>query len=365
MKTAYAETFNASIDQAVGRGVLSVSYAGSHGIHLYDIANINLGGYGGEFLGDARFANRLNYQYGSMNYRSDNGLSRYNALNVKYGVTNLGHKGLGITANYTFSHSLDNISSTFTDGYESLYGLGYLDAFNPRLNYGNSDFDIRHRFTLGATWDVPWLKNASNAFVRTVFGGWGMGTIVNIRGGLPFTVFDCSNFSGQNCPLYAAGVPVQRAGSATTTTGADAQANIFNYIQLPVSAGAPAGLGNSQGIPNCTGLLHVGCTYTVNNAAYPDRNQFISPNFWNTDMNFYKTFKLTERFWLCNSAASSTTFSTTTTSMCTLTTSMSSSMTANSVGNFYVQSEKGGVLGVGGAPTDERRNIQFGLKLMF
>jgi hypothetical protein len=35
------------------------------------------------------------------------------------------------------------------------------------------------------------------------------------------------------------------------------------------------------------------------------------------------------------------------------------------VGNFYVQSEKGGVLGVGGAPTDERRNIQFGLKLMF
>jgi outer membrane receptor protein involved in Fe transport len=364
MKTAYAETFNASIDQAVGRGVLSVSYAGSHGIHLYDIANINLGGYGGEFLGDARFANRLNYQYGSMNYRSDNGLSRYNALNVKYGVTNLGHKGLGITANYTFSHSLDNISSTFTDGYESLYGLGYLDAFNPRLNYGNSDFDIRHRFTMGATWDVPWLKNASNAFVRTALGGWGMGAIVNIRGGLPFTVFDCSNFSGQNCPLYAAGVPVQRAGSATTTTGVDAQANIFNYIQLPVSAGAPAGLGNSQGIPNCTGLLHVGCTYTVNNAAYPDRNQFISPNFWNTDMNFYKTFKLTERFGLQFRGEFYNIFNHHNQYVYVNNLDVSS-MTANSLGNFYVQSEKGGILGVGGAPTDERRNIQFGLKLMF
>jgi hypothetical protein len=193
---------------------------------LYDIANSNLGGYGGEFLGDARFANRLNYQYGSMDYRSDNGLSRYNALNVRYGVTNLGHKGLGITANYTFSHSLDNLSSTFTDGYESLYGLGHLDAFNPGLNYGNSDFDIRHRFTMGATWDVPWLKNASNAFVRTALGGWGMGAIVNIRGGLP------CNFSGQNCPLYAAGVPVQRAGSATTTTGADAFSTTFSCLYL-------------------------------------------------------------------------------------------------------------------------------------
>jgi outer membrane receptor protein involved in Fe transport len=364
MKTAYAETFNASIDHAVGKGVFSVSYAGSHGIHLYDIANINLGGYGGEFLGDARFANRLNYQYGSMNYRSDNGLSRYNALNVKYAVTNLGNKGLGLNVNYTFSHSTDNISSTFTDGYESLYGLGYLDAFNPRLNYGNSDFDIRHRVVVAATWDVPWLRNASNAFVRTVVGGWGLGTILNIRGGLPFSVFDCSNFSGQNCPLYAPGALVPRAGSATTTTGADAQANIFNYIQVPASAGAPVGLGNSQGIPNCTGLLHVGCSYTVNNAAYPDRNQFISPNFWNTDMNFYKTFKLTERFGLQFRGEFYNIFNHHNQYVYVNNLDVSS-MSADSHGNFYVQSEKGGITGVAGNATDERRNIQFGLKLMF
>ena len=58
----------------------------------------------------------------------------------------MSRKGLGITANYTFSHSLDNLSSTFTETYggtSGAYQLGYLDAFNPRLNYGNSDFDIR------------------------------------------------------------------------------------------------------------------------------------------------------------------------------------------------------------------------------
>jgi hypothetical protein len=107
MKSAYGETWNASIDQSVGKGVFSVSYAGSHGVHLYDIANINIAGYGAAFMGDARAANRLNYQYGAMNYRSDNGYSHYNALNVRYGVTNLGNKGLGLTANYTYSHSLD------------------------------------------------------------------------------------------------------------------------------------------------------------------------------------------------------------------------------------------------------------------
>jgi outer membrane receptor protein involved in Fe transport len=364
MKTAYAESFNASIDQAVGKGVFSVSYAGSHGIHLYDIANINLPGFGTAFLGDTNTSNRLNYQYSAMNYRSDQGLSRYNALNVKYGVTNLGNKGLGITANYTFSHSLDNISSTFTDGYESNYGLGYLDAFNPRLNYGNSDFDIRHRFTMGATWDVPFLKNASNAFVRTALGGWGMGAIVNIRSGLPFSVFDSTNFNSQNYPLYAPGVPVQRAGTPTTPSGSDAQANLFNYIQIPASGGAAVGLGNSLGVPNCTGLLHVGCTYTINNAAYPDRNQFISPNFWNTDMNFYKTFKLTERFGLQFRGEFYNIFNHHNQYVYIYNLD-AAGLSADSHGNLFIQTEKGGPSGFAGTPTDERRNIQFGLKLMF
>jgi hypothetical protein len=358
LKTAYAETWNASIDQAVGKGVFSVSYAASNGIHLYDIANINLGGYGGAFLGDARFANRLNYQYGSMNYRSDNGLSRYHAFNVRYGVTNLWNKGLGITSNYTYSHSLDNISSTFTDGYESLYGLGYLDAFNPRLNYGNSDFDIRHRFTFAGTWDIPWLKNASNAFVRTAIGGWGVGTIVNIRSGLPYSIFDCSNFSGQNCPLWAPGVPVTSATSQASVGG-----NVYNYLQLPVNTvqNAVMGTGNSLGIPTCTGLNHVGCTYAPAGVAYPDRNQFGSPSFWNTDMNFYKNFKLTERFGLQFRGEFYNIFNHHNSYIFTPNLDVS----AIAASSPFIQTEKGGPSGTAGGATDERRNIQFGLKFIF
>ena len=101
IKTAYGETWNLSIERNVGQGVISVDYAGSRGLHLYDIANINPGsggnpngcGGGGEYLGDTRCANRINYQYSNMNFRSDNGFSFYNALLVKYQVVNLFTRG--------------------------------------------------------------------------------------------------------------------------------------------------------------------------------------------------------------------------------------------------------------------------------
>ena len=56
--------------------MLSFEYTGSKGTHEYDIANLNAGGYGSEFLGDARTANRLNYQYTNINYRGVRRLQR-------------------------------------------------------------------------------------------------------------------------------------------------------------------------------------------------------------------------------------------------------------------------------------------------
>jgi outer membrane receptor protein involved in Fe transport len=366
IKTAYAETWNLSVDRSVGQGVFSVAYAGSRGVHLYDIANVNPGfggnpnmcGGGGEYLGDPNCSNRINYQYSNMNFRSDNGLSFYNALNVKYQVANLLHKGLGITANYTFSHSLDNLSSTFSDGngqtQSGLYQLGYIDAFNPRLNYGNSDFDIRHRFILSLTWQIPWMNNSNNMFARTVLGGWGLGAILNMRTGAPFSVYDCTNINSTNCPLWVPPSVVQRSGSATS-----AGSNLFNYIALPNTAGTVDNQGVSLAIPNCTGLFHTGCTYTTDGQAYPLRNQYIGPNYWNTDMNFYKTFKLTERFSLefrgefYNILNHHNQYVTT------------ENLDVSSLSTPFIQTQKGGIIGVAGQPNDERRNIQFGLKLMF
>jgi outer membrane receptor protein involved in Fe transport len=357
IKTAYAETWDLSVDRSVGKGVLSVSYAGSHGVHLYDIANINPTKGGGLYLGDARASNRLNYQYSNMNFRSDGGYSHYNALNVRYGITNLMNKGLGLTANYTYAHSLDNLSSTFTEGFGGIsgaYQLGYLDGFNPKLNFGNSDYDIRHRFNLAATWQLPWMKSANNAFVRQAFGGWGLGLIYSVRTGSPFTIYDCTHTNDTGCPFWSPAVGTPTTGSSTAVGG-----NLFNYIPLPNTGGVVANQGVALAYPTCTALFHVGCSYTTAGAPYPDRNQYFGPAYWNTDMNFYKTFKLTERFSLQFRAELYNILNHHNAYVTGL------NLDVSSLSSPFIQTEKGGVYGYPGQPNDERRNIQFGLKLMF
>jgi outer membrane receptor protein involved in Fe transport len=373
IKTAYAPTWNLSVDHRVGVGVFSVAYAGSHGIHLYDISNINNATDGGEYLGDARFGNRLNTQYSNMNFRSDHGYSHYDALNLKYGATNLFNKGLAITANYTWSHSLDNLSSTFSEGAaggaSGQYQLGYLDAFNPQLNYGNSDFDIRNRLNASLSWETPWLKNSGNAIARQALGGWGLGTIFSIRSGSPFSIYDSTNTnSGGTEPLWIAPSPVPTTGSPSNVG-----ANQFNYIALPSSVqvinGVPTQVvnntGDSLGIPNCTGLFHVGCTYTTSGLPYPERNQYVGPGYWNIDMNFYKTFKITERFGLQFRAEMYNILNHHNQYINYF--NLDAGSIAIPVGGPApaIQTEKGGIYGSAGQPTDERRNIQFGLKLTF
>lgn len=359
MQTAYAETWDLAIDRQLSKGsVLTVSYAGSHGVHLYDIANINPTGSGSLYLGDARAANRLNYQYSNINYRSDNGYSHYNALNVKYTANNFLNKGISLNANYTWSHSLDNLSSTFSEiygGESGLYYLGYLDAFNPSLDYGNSDFDVRHRFVLSGTWDIPWMKNASNSIMRTALGGWGVGGVLNVRSGMPFSIYDCSNANDTSCPLWAPAGSVPNTGSAVAT----GESNLFNYLALPNTNGVVDNVGVSLGMPVCSGLYHTGCVYTTNGQPYPDRNQYYGPGFWNADMNFYKNFKLSERFNLQFRGEMYNIFNHHNQYITGL------NLDASSLTTPYIQTEKGGIYGYAGQPSDERRNIQFGLRLTF
>jgi hypothetical protein len=368
MKSAYAKTWDLGIDRRVSKNaVLALSYSGANGVHLYDISNINPATGGSLYLGDARTGNRINYQYSNMNYRSDNGYSYYNALNIKYTATNLFNKGLGVTMNYTWAHSLDNLSSTFSEssgGQSGVYQLGYLDAFNPRLNYGNSDFDIRHRFVMSGNWNLPWMKNSANKLERNLLGGWGIGSILNIRSGMPFSVYDCTNFNGTSCPAWVPSQPVALTGSATPAS-ADFSPNVFNYITLPNKNGVVVNQGDGLGMPNCKGLDHQGCTYTASGLPYPERNQFLGPGNWNLDMNFYKNFKLNERYQLQFRAEMYNIFNHSNQYITGLNLDVSSMVDNSGNASPYIQTQKGAVFGYAGQPSDERRNIQFALRLTF
>jgi len=106
---------------------------------------------------------------------------------------NLHNTGLSVVANYTWSHSLDDESSTFSDSLQGGSGdigsLGYTDLTNPKLDWGSSDFDIRHRIVVSPIWETPWFKTGHSVKAEAL-GGWSLVGIFTARSGIPFNVYE-------------------------------------------------------------------------------------------------------------------------------------------------------------------------------
>src|SRR5260370_3844142 len=197
--TAYSQSWNLSVQrQVLGSSLFSLEYAGSRGIHLYSLENLNLQGYGVVYEGtDPNVGNpfdRLVRQYNNMNTRGANGFSYYNALNSRFVSSNLFHQGIDFTVNYTYSHTIDNLNSTFNETPQT-ENLGLLDPFQPAQDNGDSDYDARHRVAISSVWALPYAKH-THGWVKQVLDGWEMAPTFNARTGNASTVFDSSNALG-------------------------------------------------------------------------------------------------------------------------------------------------------------------------
>jgi len=314
---SYAQTWNLSVQREVMRNsVLSVEYTGAHSIHDYSIENLNQQGWGvlyekADITAGDNPVQRLNYQYGAMNTRGFGGFSYYDALNTRLVTSNLFHQGLDLTFNYTWSHSIDNLSSSFSETPQT-ENLGLLDPLQPALDKGNADFDARHRVALSAVWALPYAKN-THGFARQILDGWELDPIVTARTGNPFTVFDSSSAD--------AGGPVDTAfaryfvpaggisyhGTSATTLGNLTGVNTYSYLALPSSATyvnpllmSLAGIPASE-LPTCgTTTNSLGHTIsTGQNCQWPanmtHRNAFTAPGVYNINLAAGKTFSITER----------------------------------------------------------------------
>lgn len=346
------------------RAVLALEYNGSHGVHLYDINNINEIGAAQAFLGEPLVTSdpnnpdctsaspcltRLNQAYTSINNRGTEAYSHYNALNVHFSTQELGHSGLSVLTNYTWAHSLDNLSTTFSES-TAQFNLGFLDPADPGLDYGNSDFDIRHRVVVEMTWAEPYLKNSHGA-LKGIGSGWSVSPIFTAHSGIPFSVWDPSNslnsFEGAGVPRY---VPTAPISSFSTGAPVDSGSpNLFNILSLPAA--------NSFGNPALLGISDFG-PYPANMTS---RGEFRGPGAWDFDLGLSKFFTLSERFSLEFRAEAF---------------DVMNHANLYVIGTEFVQSPdapvtiqgKFGGLGVGnaeGANHDERRFGQFALKVHF
>ena len=300
IKPAYAHMWNFSVEREVAKDtVAALEYSGSRGVHQYSISNYNDFGYGSTFLGvgceagqtQATCTNplqRLNLQYNAINYRTNGADTYHEALNARLQSNNIRNTGLTLVANYTWSHTIDDLSATF-GGSDEYNGntLGFLDPFNPRLDRGDADYDIRHRVAISAIWAVPFAKE-THGFVRQALDGWELAPMLNARTGFPLTVYDCT-FANYNCPRYIPDGTASRTGSSSTSAASLQGPNLFTYLTLPAALTYLDPSLNESEIPTCTAS---GCAFASNMTS---RNYFRQPGYWNSTLGIFKTFKVTEK----------------------------------------------------------------------
>lgn len=107
--------------------------------------------------------------------------SDYHALQFQFNRRML--HGLQMLADYTWSHSIDT-GSTSSAFFGSTFGQG----LSANFNRGSSDFDIRHAYSLGTTYNIP--APTANRFAKVIAGGWALDNMLQGRSAAPVDVID-------------------------------------------------------------------------------------------------------------------------------------------------------------------------------
>jgi hypothetical protein len=111
---------------------------------------------------------------------------------------------------YTLSHSIDNASTDTIAAYFNNTG----SVPNPNEERANSNFDIRHSFTGGVTYDLP--APESQRPVHAILGGWSLDSFVLARSAPPIDLVGSHSFVGTGFmyrPNVNPGVPLVLYGS--------------------------------------------------------------------------------------------------------------------------------------------------------
>ncbi|MDO8680318.1 MAG: TonB-dependent receptor [Acidobacteriota bacterium] len=148
-------------------------------------------------------------QYDSLAGISSIGRSNYNALNLT--LRRRFAAGVQFDINYTLAKS-DDMGSQVERG--SAFGnagnggsSGFLiNSFEPELNYGPSDFDIRHQVNANWLVELPFgqgkrFGSGASGFVNQIIGDWSVAGLVRWTSGFPFNVSNCRSCWATNWNL--------------------------------------------------------------------------------------------------------------------------------------------------------------------
>ena len=130
--------------------------------------------------------------FGGMSVAKSIGNSTYHSLQMK--AERRVSRGLSVIASYTWSKALSAMDQSTVGG--GFFSDGVQDIFNLRAEKSPAAFDLRHRFSMAAIYDVALFRNAASAPVRTLLGGWQIGAIVTEQTGFASTVSRIGDTTG-------------------------------------------------------------------------------------------------------------------------------------------------------------------------
>ncbi len=343
-KQASAAAWNVDIQRAITNNLtVDIAYVGNHGFNEEAIVDLNqpLLGAGWDApaiatcLGSAltgytkcnpdvaaeagQYTNIFPYltQIDQTTYGDT---SNYNGLQATLQARN--YHGLSFLAAYTFSHSLDELVGNTGGGGDVLPS----DKNNQHLDYGNGDYDLRHRFTFSPTYLVPGMKSPGQ-----MLEGWSISAILDLQSGLPWTAADLGttdwlgtgeianqqigggvyqywNYSGPRSAFDNTGAnPVPCYGTyggctpytSTSYAGTAIQTACQNAAQGPYSGNAQlqalalAALANGACYIQNGGVLTPPAFGTLGNAG---RGFFTGQPYENVDLSVSKIWKFRERY---------------------------------------------------------------------
>jgi hypothetical protein len=196
-RTPYVQQWNLGVQHTFKKSLLfEAVYVGSRGLKLDGRYNLNQARLDADPTNPTPVATRTPFAaWGNMLGFFFGDRSNYNGLQTK--LEKRYSNGFAFLAGYTWSHSLD-LSS------QGAGGSFHQNTYNREADYASSDFDVRHRFSLGYTYELPFgprkrFINSSNGFVEKLVEGWSVNGITSFMTGnyyLVRVVGDRANVGG-------------------------------------------------------------------------------------------------------------------------------------------------------------------------
>ncbi len=258
-KDSYVEQWDLSMQRELPANfVTTVSYLGSHGVHLLETNVINL-------IDPVTGVTQYSDFAPAIGWRGSIGMSSYNGLSIS--LRRPFSRGLLVATNYAYSHEIDNGSNGSGDGDE-------ISPQNPlclACERASGAWDARHVVNGNAVYQLPFGHGQpllhKRGVASAVAGNWQLTTTALARTGFPVNVLMPASYVSAVGASGTQRPDLVRGTSLTPRRGR----TVAHWIN-PAAFTSPAGTFGTA-----------------------PRNLIRGPGTWQVDLGSSKTFSLAER----------------------------------------------------------------------